>query len=114
MGVAPVGGVFGFDHRMMGRKKGEALTNPTAFLNITVSCRELRSRLMTKSVLIDKLAEKVDDLTSSQTETVLDTILESMKNALIKGDRVEIRGFGVFWLKTRKPRQARNEVRWIS
>jgi integration host factor subunit beta len=31
-----------------------------------------------------------------------------MKTALIKGDKVEIRGFGNFRLKTREPRQARN------
>ena len=63
---------------------------------------------MTKSVLIDKLTEKVVYLTRTQTEIVVDTVLKGMKNALIKGDKVEIRGFGVFRLKTRKPRQARN------
>jgi integration host factor beta subunit len=63
---------------------------------------------MTKSVLIEKVAEKVKDLTVTQTEMVVDTIFESMKEALIKGDKVEIRGFGNFRLKTRQPRMARN------
>jgi len=63
---------------------------------------------MTKSVLIERLAEKVDDLPKTQTEIVVDTVLESMKQALLKGDKVEIRGFGNFRIKTRKARQARN------
>jgi integration host factor subunit beta len=63
---------------------------------------------MTKSVLIEKVAEKVGYLTRTQTEIVVDTVFDSMKNALIKGDKVEIRGFGNFRLKTRKPKQARN------
>lgn len=63
---------------------------------------------MTKSVLINKVAEKVKDLTRSQTEIVVDTILERMQKALITGDKVEIRGFGNFRLKSRRPRQARN------
>lgn len=63
---------------------------------------------MTKSILIDKVAEKVADLTRTQTEIVVDTVFEAMKNALIKGDKIEIRGFANFRLKTRKHRQARN------
>ena len=63
---------------------------------------------MTKSVLINKLAEKTEAITRSQTEIIVDTVLETMKQALLKGDKVEIRGFGNFRLKTRKSRQARN------
>jgi integration host factor subunit beta len=63
---------------------------------------------MTKSVLVKKVAEKVQTLTATQTEMVIDTIFDSMKKALLTGDKVEIRGFGNFRLKTREPRQARN------
>lgn len=63
---------------------------------------------MTKSILVEKVAEKVQALTVTQTEMVIDTIFDSMKAALLKGDKVEIRGFGNFRLKTREPRQARN------
>jgi integration host factor beta subunit len=63
---------------------------------------------MTKSLLIDKITEKLGDLTGTQTEIIVDIIFEAMKNALIKGDKVEIRGFANFRLKNRKPRQARN------
>ena len=50
---------------------------------------------MTKSVLIEKVAEKVGNLTKPQTEIIVDTVIESIQNALLKGDKVEIRGFGV-------------------
>ncbi len=63
---------------------------------------------MTKSVLIEKVAEKVDGLTRNQTEIVVETVFDSIKKALINGEKIEIRGFGNFRLKTRKPRKARN------
>ncbi|MEW6067249.1 MAG: HU family DNA-binding protein [Nitrospirota bacterium] len=63
---------------------------------------------MTKSVLIEKVAEKVDTLTTKQTEIVVETVFESIKDALARGEKVEIRGFGNFKLKNRRPRKARN------
>ncbi|MEW6001370.1 MAG: HU family DNA-binding protein [Nitrospirota bacterium] len=63
---------------------------------------------MTKSVLIEKVSEKVGSLTRKQTEIVIDTIFDSIKEALIKGEKIEIRGFGNFRLKNRRPRKARN------
>lgn len=63
---------------------------------------------MTKSVLIDKVSERVDGLTRKQTEIIVDTVFDSIKEALAKGEKIEIRGFGNFRLKTRKPRIARN------
>ena len=63
---------------------------------------------MTKSVLIEKVAEKVEGLTRNQTEIVVDTVFESIRKALMKGEKIEIRGFGNFRLKTRNPRKARN------
>ncbi len=63
---------------------------------------------MTKSVLIEKVAEKVEGLTRNQTEIVVDTVFDSIKRALISGEKIEIRGFGNFRLKTRNPRKARN------
>lgn len=63
---------------------------------------------MTKSVLIEKVAEKIEGLTRNQTEIVVDTVFDSIKKALMKGEKIEIRGFGNFRLKTRNPRKARN------
>ena len=63
---------------------------------------------MTKSVLIEKVSEKVGSLTRKQTEVVVETVFDSIKEALVRGEKIEIRGFGNFKLKHRKPRKARN------
>jgi integration host factor subunit beta len=63
---------------------------------------------MTKSVLIERVAHKVEGLTSKQTEIVVETVFESIKDALRKGDKIEIRGFGNFRLRERSARKARN------
>lgn len=63
---------------------------------------------MTRSSLIEKVSEGVDGLTLKQTEMIIDTVFESIKDALKKGEKIEIRGFGNFRLKDRKPRKARN------
>jgi integration host factor subunit beta len=63
---------------------------------------------MTRSALIEKVAEKVEGLTLKQTEIVVETVFESIKDALKQGEKIEIRGFGNFRLKERQPRKARN------
>jgi integration host factor beta subunit len=63
---------------------------------------------MTKSVLIEKILGKFGSLTKKQTEIVVETIFDTMKEALTKGEKIEIRGFGNFRLKNRRPRIARN------
>ena len=63
---------------------------------------------MTKSVLIEKVSEKSEGLTRNQTEIIVDTVFDCIRNALMKGEKIEIRGFGNFRLKTRGPRKARN------
>jgi integration host factor beta subunit len=63
---------------------------------------------MTKSVLIEKVSEKVGSLTRKQTEIVVETVFDSIKEALVSGEKIEIRGFGNFKLKNRRPRKARN------
>ena len=63
---------------------------------------------MTKSVLIEKIAEKLEGLSKKQTEVIVETIFESIKDSLAKGGKVEIRGFGNFRLRNRNARKARN------
>lgn len=63
---------------------------------------------MTRSALIEKVAQKVDWLTLKQTEIVIETVFDSIKDALKRGEKIEIRGFGNFRLKERRPRKARN------
>lgn len=63
---------------------------------------------MTKSELIAKLAAKNPQLYLRDVETIVDTIIEEMSDALARGDRVELRGFGAFSVKEREARTGRN------
>ena len=53
---------------------------------------------MNKSELIEALAEKVN-LPVRETASVTKTIIDTMSEALVKGDSIEIRGFGSFTVK---------------
>ncbi|MBU2871477.1 integration host factor subunit beta [Colwellia sp. E2M01] len=63
---------------------------------------------MTKSELIERLADKLDHLSAKDVEKSIKEILELMVGSLAKGDRIEIRGFGSFSLHYRAPRVGRN------
>ena len=63
---------------------------------------------MTKAELVDKIAEKKPGLTRRQVEVVVNTVLDGIKDALSREDKVEIRGFGSFTIRERNPREARN------
>ena len=63
---------------------------------------------MTKSDLISRLAQRFPQLTSKDADLAVKMILDAMTEALIKGDRIEIRGFGSFSLNYRPPRIGRN------
>ena len=62
---------------------------------------------MNKSQLIEALA-KAENLTIKKAEMVINTIFGSVEEALVKGDRVEIRGFGSFKVKDYDAYQGRN------
>lgn len=63
---------------------------------------------MIKSELIDKLAEANPHLYHRDVERVVNTILEGITEALARGDRVELRGFGAFSVRRRPARVGRN------
>ena len=63
---------------------------------------------MTKSELIEQLVEVDVPLSKKESELVVNTIFDSISEALAVGDRVEIRGFGSFSIRERDSRQARN------
>lgn len=63
---------------------------------------------MTKSDLIDRLAERFPQLVAKDADCSVKMILDAMSDALVKGDRIEIRGFGSFSLNYRPPRVGRN------
>ena len=63
---------------------------------------------MTKSDLIARLAERFPQLVAKDADFAVKMILDAMSVALVKGDRIEIRGFGSFSLNYRPPRVGRN------
>lgn len=63
---------------------------------------------MTKSELIALLAEKNPHLYQRDVERIVSTIFDEIASALARGDRVELRGFGAFSVKTRDARTGRN------
>jgi integration host factor subunit beta len=63
---------------------------------------------MTKSELIERLAERQTQLSLKDVELVVKSLLEHMAQSLAQGKRIEIRGFGSFSLHFREPRVGRN------
>lgn len=66
------------------------------------------TRSMTKSELILRLAENNPHLYQRDVERIVSTIFDEISTALARGDRVELRGFGAFSVKTRDARTGRN------
>ena len=63
---------------------------------------------MNRSEIVDELAAKFGNLTKSDTELAVNTIFETLTDALVAGRRTEIRGFGSFSMKQRQARIRRN------
>ena len=63
---------------------------------------------MTRSDLVELLAERFGQLTQRDADAAVKTILDAMSDALVRGHRIEIRGFGSFALNYRPPRTGRN------
>lgn len=63
---------------------------------------------MTKAQLIERVSERTSGLTKHQTELIVNAIFNSIKEALYRGDKIEIRGFGSFRLRQRRMREGRN------
>ena len=63
---------------------------------------------MIKSELLRALNEKLPELQVRDVELALNCMLAQLANALVQGERIEIRGFGSFDCRHRPPRIARN------
>ncbi len=63
---------------------------------------------MTKSELVNVLAQKAPHVSHKDMERIVSSIFTKMTDALSGGERIELRGFGTFEVRVRKPRQGRN------
>jgi integration host factor subunit beta len=63
---------------------------------------------MIRSELIQKIADENPHLTQRHVERIVNTVFEEIIEALSRGDRVELRGFGAFSVKKRDARTGRN------
>ncbi len=63
---------------------------------------------MIKSELVQKIAERNPHLYQRDVENIVNAILDTITDALARGDRVELRGFGAFSVKKREARTGRN------
>jgi integration host factor subunit beta len=70
--------------------------------------RPEESVIMTKSELIQRLAERNPHLYQRDVERIVTAIFDEIAAALGRGDRVELRGFGAFSVKRREARLGRN------
>ena len=62
---------------------------------------------MTKADLIEEVS-RLAELTRKDSEIIVETIFDSVVRSLRSGDKIEIRGFGSFRTRQRKPRTGRN------
>ncbi len=63
---------------------------------------------MTRSELVAKLSEKLPHLKAMEVETIIRTVFNEISQTLEEGGRVELRGFGAFFVKEREARMGRN------
>jgi integration host factor subunit beta len=63
---------------------------------------------MTKSELVQKIAEVNPHLYQRDAEKIVNAVLDEITKALSRGERVELRGFGAFTVKNRRARIGRN------
>jgi len=62
---------------------------------------------MTKADLVEEVARE-SELTKKKAEVIVQTVLDSITDALQRGEGVELRGFGSLRIRSRSPRQGRN------
>jgi integration host factor subunit beta len=79
-----------------------------AFKSAKISAQFPRSLSVVKSELVHVLSEKLLELQQRDVEVALNCMLKQMEEALVQGERIEIRGFSSFNLHHRAPRLARN------
>ena len=72
-----------------------------------VEGRAVTGGSITKAALVEEVA-RVADLTKKHSEVIVETVFRSIIEALHRGEKIELRGFGSFRLRRREPRKGRN------
>lgn len=68
----------------------------------------MRRRTVNKSDLINVVTDRLKGLSHRDVEIIVNQVFDAMSKSLQTGDRIEIRGFGSFEVRNRKPRIGRN------
>jgi integration host factor subunit beta len=63
---------------------------------------------MTKREIIEELLARKATFTHRESETIVNAMFDAMATSLMRGERIEVRGFGSFAVKERRARQGRN------
>jgi DNA-binding protein HU-beta len=63
---------------------------------------------MIKKDIVEKASEKIPEEPRIKIQQAVDKIFDEIKNALLKGEKIELRGFGVFEIRPRKTGIGRN------
>jgi DNA-binding protein HU-beta len=99
-------GEFPQSLRVLSVKPGSAALTRSA-LPFSISNLAPRERLVIKLDIINEVVSKTG-ITKTKAELAVETVFDSMKKALAHGDRIELRGFGVFNVRPRKTGIGRN------
>ena len=67
----------------------------------------MTSGSMTKAELVEEVS-RVSDLTKKHSEVIVETVFQSIIDALHRGEKIELRGFGSFRIRQRDSRMGRN------
>lgn len=62
---------------------------------------------MTKRDLVQRLAERLE-ISQKEAKVIVDTVFEELEEALARGERIEVRGFGSFVVRTQQGHRSRN------
>jgi integration host factor subunit beta len=63
---------------------------------------------MNRSDFIQRIAEQHPDLPAASVEAAVKVLLEHLRESLVDGERIEVRGFGSFSIRTHDSKQGRN------
>ena len=80
---------------------------PSALCLLHYEVAPMTNGSMTKAELVEEVS-RVSDLTKKHSEVIVDTVFRSIIDALHRGEKIELRGFGSFRLRKREPRKGRN------